>query len=197
MRGNLHHHICHIFFLHLAEQRLQFLGFRRSSFSLQNLFADTILNGTNDPHFAAHSVQNGFHQVCGGCFAVCAGHTDGMHLSGGMIVKISRHHRQCLTVVFRYDDCHVFGHMFHFVFTQQCRRALFHRHRDIFVSVCLKSCDADKQAVFLYLAGIILDLRNFQFCSPLLYVIRNTFQKLFQFHFYSLLSFLALGNTVP
>ena len=196
MGRNFHHHICDILFLHLAEQCLQFLGFRSRSFCFQNLIADPVFDGTHDTYFAAHSIQNGFHQVCGGCFTVCAGHTNGMHFSGGVSIEIGRCHRQCLTVVFRHDDRYVFGHIFHCVFTQQRSCAFFHRHRDIFVSVCLESCDADKQAVFLYLAGIILDLGNFQFCSSLLYFIRNTFQKLFQFHFYSLLSFTGIQETL-
>ena len=197
MRGNLHHHICHIFLLHLAEQRLQFLGFGSGSFCFQNLITDTVFNGTNDPHLAVHSIQNGFHQICGGCLPICTCYTDRVHFSGGVSIKIGRRHRQSDPVIFCHDDGHIFGYIFHCMFTQQCRRTFFHRHRNIFVAVCLESCDADKQAVFFYLTGIVLDLGNFQFRTPLLHFIRNALQKLFQFHLYSLLSSNGFGNTFP
>ena len=174
MRGNLHHNVRHILILHPAKERLQLLRFGRCPLRLQHLIADAVFNRADNAHLFADSVQNGFHQIGGRGFAICACHADDIHLCGGVSVEMVGKQCQRNAVIFRHKHRYAFGYVFHPVLTQKGSRPLFQCHGNIFVSVRLKSCNADKQTVFFYLAGIVLEIGNFHIRRSLLYLIRNT-----------------------
>ena len=161
MGRNFHHHICHIFLTHLFHQCLQFQRFRRCPFCGNDFISNAVFDGADDACFSSYPFQHRTYQIGDGGFAVGAGHPCHTHFLCGMVIKICRQRRQCLTVVFCLNHHDVFRYIFHSMFYQKGCRTFFQRHRNIAVTVCLKSCDADKQIPWLYFSGIVN--RHFDF----------------------------------
>ena len=155
---HLHDHMGAARVRHAPEQALELKGFRGCALRGQDLAADHVLIGADQPHLRPQTLlQDILEKIGSGGFAVGAGDARQRHAGGGVAVPVPAHLGQRGAAVRR---AHIGNPRLRLLLAEHARRALLHSHGDKPVAVRLVARHGNKESAGLRLPGIIADAGN-------------------------------------